>query len=202
MIKQLSTVSLLLIAFLVLQGCSSTAVPRTGFISDYSKLVKVDSNTVRFISPNLGDYNSFIVDPVQIRTTKSTSLTRVQRAEAANYFHRKLVEVLRKNGYQVTQHAGVGTVRVRYALTEIQDATWWLNVMPTSKVTGAGVGGASMEGEVIDSITGEQLAAVVRTGKGNQFELDTFDALDDVKDVIDKWVKDAEKRLHEFREGR
>lgn len=39
---------------------------------------------------------------------------------------------------------------MRLALTDVQKATWWLNVMPTSKVTGAGVGGASMEGEVID----------------------------------------------------
>jgi len=31
-----------------------------------------------------------------------------------------------------------------------------------------------MEAEVIDSATGEQLAALVQAGRGNQFELDTF----------------------------
>ena len=67
-------------------------------------------------------------------------------------------------------------------------------------MTGAGLGGASMEGEVVDSVTGKQLGAVVQSGKGNQFELDTFSELDDVKDVIDSWAEAAGKRLKELRE--
>ncbi len=47
---------------------------------------------------------------------------------------------------------------------------------------------------------GKQLGAVVQSGKGNQFELDTFSELDDVKDVIDDWAEAAGKRLKELRE--
>ncbi len=32
-----------------------------------------------------------------------------------------------------------------------------------------------MEGEVIDSVTGEQLAAVVQSARGSQFELDQWE---------------------------
>jgi hypothetical protein len=47
-------------------------------------------------------------------------------------------------------------------------------------------------------VSGEQLAAGIKAGKGNQFELDYFKALDDVKDVIDRWAKEAGKRLDEL----
>ncbi len=198
--KQLLPVLLLLATLIGSPGCASSSVPSaTGFISDYSQLKKVDSSTVRYVSPQLAQYRSFIVDPVQIRTRGSGELSGEQRAEVARYFHTKFVAALETNGYRLTRDASAGTARVRLALTDVQEAKWWLNVMPTTKLTGAGVGGASMEGEVIDSITGEQLAAVVRSGRGSQFELDTFSQLDDVKDVIDSWAKEAEKRLRELR---
>ena len=45
-------------------------------------------------------------------------------------------------------------------------------------------GGASMEMEVVDSVSGKQLAASVKKGRGNQFELDHFDELDDIMFLI------------------
>ncbi len=182
-------------------GCGSTPPPQTGFISDYSNLQKVGENKMRYISSGLAEYDTFIVDPIQMRGGEESELTAQQKADVAQYFHDRFVEVLKNGGYRLTGDAGVGTARVRLALTDIQSATWWMNLHPGSKLTGAGTGQASMEGEVIDSVTGEQLAAVVKSGKGNQFELDTFDALDDIKDVIDGWAKEAEQRLRELREG-
>ena len=101
----------------------------------------------------------------------------------------------------MTDQPGVGVARLRLAMTNIKQGKWWASIHPGSKLAGAGTGGASMEGEVIDSVTGKQLAAVVRSGSGDQFELDHFDRLDDIKDVINKWAKDAEKRLRELREN-
>jgi hypothetical protein len=88
---------------------------------------------------------------------------------------------------------------VRVALTDINESTWWLNLHPASKISGVGTGGASMEGEVVDSITGRQLGAVIQSGKGSQFELDTFNRLDDVKDAINTWAENAGNRMAELR---
>ena len=183
-------------------GCASPP-PRTGFISDYASLERVSDSKALFVSPQLAQYQSFMVDPVQIREVKDPPvLTPEERAEIANYFRDSLVTVLRKNNYMVTNRAGAGTARVRFAITDIKESAWWLNLHPASKLSGVGTGGASMEGEVIDSVSGRQLGAVVKSGTGNQFELDTFSKLDDVKDVIDTWAKEAEKRLRELREAR
>lgn len=184
-------------------GCASSSTPRTGFISDYSSLERIDDTKARYVSPRLAEYRSFMVDPVHIQEMNDPpALTPSERAEVANYFRDSLVNVLRGHEYTVTDRASAGTARVRFAITDVKASTWWMNLHPGSKLTGAGTGGASMEGEVIDSVTGEQLAAVVKSGRGNQFELDTFDKLDDIKDVIDQWAEGAEARLRELRETR
>ena len=50
--------------------------------------------------------------------------------------------------------------------------------------------GASAEGEMIDSITGEQLAAAVRWGGGSRVLKAGFTEMGDAKIAINKWAKD------------
>lgn len=182
-------------------GCASNPPPPTGFLGDYSKLQKVEHGKMRYISPDLRNYNTYMVDPVEIRASRE-HIKPEQRAEVARYFHDALVKVLRTGGYKIENQAGVGVARLRVAITDVQDAKWYLNVHPATKVTGAGRAGASMEAEVVDSISGAQLAAAIRSGKGKQFELNPFSTIDDVKSVIDQWANDAGDRLRELREAK
>jgi len=182
-------------------GCSRPKPTESGFLSDYSSLKKISNGHLRYVSDDLRDYSSFIVDPVEIRVERDPPVMNPeQRAEVARYLRTKLDEVLEHLGYDVREEAGVGTGRFRVAITDVQKAKWYLNLHPGSKLSGVGRGGASMEAEVVDSVTGEQLAAVVRAGRGSQFELDQFSQLDDVKDVIDRWAVETEERLSELRE--
>ncbi len=48
--------------------------------------------------------------------------------------------------------------RVRFAITDVQKSKWYLNLYAPMKLSGAFTGGASLEGEAIDSVTGVQLA--------------------------------------------
>jgi hypothetical protein len=187
---------------LLFTGCASTA-PQTGFISDYSRLREAESGAMRFISPEFREYKRFTVDPVEIRFQRDPAvLDPKEKSEVAGYMRGALTRMLKELGFELTSEPGAGIARVRVAITDVQLSKWYLSLHPASKLTGAGTGSASMEGEVIDSVTGKQLAAVVQAGKGNQFELDTFSKLDDVKDVIDKWADAAAKRLKELRESR
>jgi len=201
-VRFLSLILALIAISSVSTGCKSSAPPRTGFISDYSKLKSIDDNKARFVSPNLASYKSFIIDPVQMKQVNDPPVLKPEeRAEVANYFRESFVKVLKTNGYTVTNKAGVGVARFRVAITDIHESTWWANVHPGSKLTGAGTGGAAMEGEVIDSVTGEQLAAVVKSGKGSQFTLNIGNTAEDVENLIDQWAKEAEERLRELRES-
>lgn len=188
------------IALTLLSGCASAGPPETGFLRDYSKLKKVEEGRLRYISPKLKEYSRFMIDPVEMRAEKD-NLKPEQRAEVARYFCEAIEKVLHKADYQIVSQPDVGVARVRVALTEVNDTKWYLNLHPATKVTGAGMGGAAMESEIVDSVTGEQLAAVVQARHASQFRLNAFSTISDVKNVIDQWAEAATERLKEIRAG-
>ncbi len=190
----------LVVSVFQLTGCASTPPPMTGFLGDYSKLEKDKDGVLQYIAPELRGYSGFIVAPVQIRTHRTPPvLEPSERAEVARYMRDSLRKVLREAGFRLTETPDSEIGLIRVAITDVQKSKWYLNLHPGTKLTGAGLGGASMEGEIVDSVTGKQLGAVVQSGKGNRFELDTFSELDDVEDVIDRWAEAIGKRLKELR---
>lgn len=189
----------LLLCAISMVGCSSApALTHTGFLSSYDRLETVNDNRMRYIAPELKNYQAFIIDPVQISSQKG-QLKPEDRAEIATYFRESLVKVLGETGYKVTSTPGVGTARIRVALTNVQDSKWWMKVHPVGNLAGGGRGGASMESEIIDSVTGEQLAAVVQAGTGSQFTAFNYSTVSDIKSTIDEWARNAGQRLAELR---
>ncbi|MHC5111987.1 MAG: DUF3313 domain-containing protein [Planctomycetota bacterium] len=189
-----------LMCFTVLTGCAPKA-PITGYLSDYSNLRKDKDDALRFISPDLRNYNSFMIEPVQVRAQKDPPVLKPEeRAEIAQYLKDALAKALKEAGFALAENPDVGVAIVRMAITDVDKSKWYLNIHPASKLSGAGAGGAAMEGEVIDSVTGVQLAGVVQATRGNQFDLTNFSGLDGIKDVVDRWAQRAGERLQELRE--
>lgn len=189
-----------LLVLLLSYGCASKPeAVKTGYLSDYSLLEPEGESRIAFRSPRLGTYTAFIVDPIEIRLPEG-KLSAEDRAEAARYFRRSLVRLIEEEGLGVTETPGVRVARMRVALTDIAKSTWWQKIHPVGRLSGAGTGGAAMEAEVVDSVTGEQLAAVVQSGAGNQFNMTAFSTLDDVKGAIDAWSQRAARNLRELRE--
>lgn len=201
MLRRIFHAGSLAVAFMAIGtlGCAAKTAGPTGFLSDYSRLQKVDHGAMRYISPELRTYSKFMIDPVQIKEGKA--LKPKQRAEVAAYMREAVQKELQSRQYVIASSPGPDVARLRIAITDVQDAKWWLNVHPASKVTGAGRAQASMEAEVVNSVTGEQLAAAIRAGKGKQFELNPFSTIDDVKSTIDQWAKSAGERLDELKKG-
>ncbi len=190
-------------ALSALVGCSSAPPPPAQtFLSDYSRLDPVNERVTRFMSPEIVDYNLFIVDPPVLRPIKDPPvLTPEQRAEIAAYFREAAVGVLEKRGKTVTDQPGVGVARIRLGVTDVRKAKWYLKLHPASKLAGAGLGAATLETEVIDSVTGEQIGASVTRAKGDQFQLDQFSSINDVMDVIDQWAEAVNKTLDDLRDA-
>lgn len=176
-------------------GCSAPA-PRTGYLSDYDNLERVDKDIARYVSPELGEYSTFLVDPVEVRVQEKDSvLNDEQRQDVIAFFREHLIMALEERGLTVSDVPGPGVASIRMAITDIRKGTWWLNVHPISKLSGAGVGGAAMEAEIVDAESGLQLAAMVQRGWGNRFEIDTFNELDDIKDVLQDWATEIARRI-------
>lgn len=180
---------------LALAACSSgPSVTRTGFLSRYDSLEPVDSDRLRFVSSQLRHYTQVIIDPVAI-LPGDDGLERREREEIAAYCGDAFRMVVRERGLLVAGAPGPRTARLRIAITSIQDATWWKKLHPASNAMGAGRGGAAMEAEIVDSVTGEQVAAVIRSGVGSQFRAFNISTVSDVKNTIDVWARDAGHQL-------
>jgi len=207
--KETSVLMVVAVGLMLIQcGCGSGRATKTGFISDYSRLSKESKSTLRHINKRaLAKYSSFIVDPVKVHFHMGSKaiehrtkgkLTQRQVTDLTNYLHARIVKAVKDSGNRVVYQPASGVARIRVALTDIDRSTA-ASLMPQAKLMGAGIGGASMEAEVVDSMTGEQIGAVVESKKGSKMPFANLGEWDAAKQVMDDWAKRFKKRLDEVR---
>ena len=175
-------------------ACTKQA-KKTGFLSDYSRLDAKDKSLQYINMKRLGEYSRFMIEPVVVRGT-DVKLDTKTRTDLANYLHNAIVNAI-KDRYMIVSQPAADVARVRVAITDIEKSSPVLNIIPQTKLTGVGLGGASMEGEVIDSMSNEQIAAVIQSQKGKRLSLAGIKKWGDAKAVMDEWAKRFRKRLDE-----
>ena len=183
-------------------GCVPVKDPgRTGFLSDYSKLEEIKENHLVYDSGNLGDYSKFIIEPVALvyrQAEEKQVFTDQELEDLQTHFAAKVREALTEDdGYQVVEAAAPGTARLRIGITDVDDTIGVLNLSIYTKITGAGLGGAAMEGEMVDSVTGVQIAAVIQWGSGSRIGRAGFTHTGDAKRIINRWAKDLREMIDE-----
>lgn len=205
-ILKISVVALL-VAFLV--GCANpvTEQERTNFISNYDSLKQVTDTQYAFNGGKLGGYTSFIIDRPKVLFTLQTEgkenvFTEEEVQDLVDYYHDRLkMAISQKDGYALTDKPAKGVARIRVGLTALDKTVGALNLLIYTKITGAGLGGAAMEGEMVDSVTGEQLSAVIQWGSGSRILRAGFTKLGDAKLQINKWSKMLRKSIDEAHEN-
>jgi len=183
-------------------GCATVQDPgKFGFLSDYSNLEEIDENHLVYDSGNFGNYGKFIIEPVAMLYRQPEDKRIFDDEELADlqaHFATKVRKALTEDdGYQVVEVPGPGTATLRIGITAVDDTIGVLNITIYTKITGAGLGGAAMEGELVDSVTGEQIGAVIRWGSGSRILRAGFTHTGDAKIVIDRWAKDLRERIDE-----
>lgn len=220
MIRKL--VSLALVGALA-AGCAATKsgdaadIRFSGFLSSYEGLVKTNDSDLaayRFIKPgvDLSSYGSIHLEkPV---AQMSAEATKSVGEEDLAYVLGALDESLRTKlaaSYRMSDVSGPGVVRIRVCLTDADSATGALTpfsrllpagiVISTGKklITGTAVnvGKATMELEVLDGGTGEQLAAAVDRRVGTGVARKMLSDWADVRAAFDVWAERTEQRLAE-----
>jgi len=187
-----------------LSGCAAKEQKYAGFLGDYSRLSpdKQADNALTYFSPDhdLGKYDKFMIDPILVHFAphaKGTSVDAGKLDELVDYFDAELRKALTENKYQVVQKKGPGVVRLRIALTDVRKTTAALNVHPATKLSGMGTGGAAMEAEMIDSRSGQRIAALVDARQGNRMSLGAgFKETGHAHQVVDHWIKRLMTRLN------
>jgi hypothetical protein len=126
--------------------------------------------------------------------------------EMTDYYQNALINAV-KDGYQVVGQPGPGVLWVRVAITDLKPSKPVSNTMSsilpvgwvvagTTKVAtddNLGTGEAATEIEVLDSMTGERLAAAVDRRQGGKMAF--RGKWTDTKDAFDFWAKRFRDRL-------
>lgn len=191
---------LLLAVFSFISACATIDEPdqTTGFLSDYSNLERDADGRWLYAESKTARYSKFHIEPVAvlIESKGQAEFKPAETEELKQYFVTKMTEALTKDdGYEVVSEPGPGVATFRLAITEIDASIAALNITIYTKATGAGLGGVAAEGEIVDSVTGEQLAAAIRWGSGSRVLRAGLSKLGDAKLVIDGWAKDIRKRI-------
>ncbi len=202
--KNLTKFALELIAFQIfLSACATpvTVTDQSAFLSDYSKLQRIDDSMLQFVDEAAGDYSSFIIEPIVIAFRQAPGeqvFTDEELSELSAYFEEAVIDALSKNdGYPIVEDPAPGVARIRIGITDVEETIGVLNISIYTKITGLGLGGASFEGEIVDSVTDKQLAAVIRWGTGSRILKAGITHMGDAKIAINRWAKDLRAQFDE-----
>lgn len=202
--KRTSLLIALAIIVLAMQyGCGPKGPQTIGFLSNYSRLEAISDTSLRYINPinTLGNYSKFIIDPVEVyfhSKAKGTDISPKELAELRQHMYAAIHNVV-LDRYNVVRKPGPGVARIRIALTDIEQSSPVLIAIPHTNLAGVGLGGASMEGEVVDSVTGEQIAAAIHSQRGQRLSLKGLSKWGDAKAIMDGWAQSFKERLNEAR---
>ncbi len=180
-------------------GCQEEQQVTTGFLSDYSRL-RPSGETLRYLPPGaLEKYSMFIIDPVVVHFHARVKGTRANSQDLAHlkqYMYAAVRDAI-SDRYAIVAKSGPGVARVRIAITNIKASKVLQNIIPMAKVAGTGLGSASMEAELVDSQTGQQIAALVETQAGSRLSFDGLSKWGDAEAVMRDWANRFRKRLDE-----
>ncbi len=163
-------------------SCASNNPTRpSGFLRDYSGMYPLpdDPSMLYYERPNVNwkKYTRLMIDPVVIYQPQGAKKKPVKPEELkklTEQFRNDAIEAV-KDAYPVVDRPGPDVMRIRTAITDLVSANPWLNLAATAAVlVPVDMGGAAMEAEFIDSLTGERLAAVVDRKGGSPLDLVGF----------------------------
>jgi hypothetical protein len=194
----------LVLALLTTAGCGGKSMVYSGFLDDYSTLrpsAEVEG-ALYWQDPDmsLADYDKFMIDPVVVHLHASKdgkSIDPAKLNKLVTDFRRITVEKLSED-YEVVNQAGPGVLRIQAAITDLDANTAVLNVHWATKLSGLGLGGASMEAKATDGESGELVAAVVDSRAGERLALDMTSGLKtwgSAQQAMEHWAERFKKRV-------
>jgi len=216
--------ALLLMGLIIMAGgCAKTqqvkSVEISGFLGDYTQLQegKGDLALLHYVNPkaDFSAYDKIILDSVTIWAGEDSDLGNIPKEDLDNIAHHLYSAVKKQieGDYRIVDEPGEGTMRIRLALTEAGSSVRVMDILTTylpparlisegkrlATGTHAFVGSASIEIDIIDSVTNQRLAAAVDKRAGGKYYEGSTDTWADVKQAADYWAEKINAKLKELR---
>lgn len=210
----------ILLSCALLVGCAAGGmkeVTKTGFLGDYSMLQPggEDRAALVYVNPKTDFklYNKIMFDRVFVSLADNAKHKEIDPAlmtELAVYYQNALMKAV-KDGYQIVDKPGPDVLRVRVVITGVRPSNPVSNTMSsiipvglvvsgaTKAISGdnLGTGEAATEIEVVDSVSGDRLAAAVDRRQGGKMAF--RGKWEDTRQAFDHWAKRFRERLDEAR---
>jgi uncharacterized protein DUF3313 len=178
-----------------------------GFLKDYSQLHPQEGYEAQevYVNPNAAwsNYNAVYVDSVTMWVNDpSKAPSKEDEQMLTDMLYKALFEKIGEK-FTMVDHPGPGVIRVRAALTQAKGARVALNAITTvipqlrlvstlggvAADTAALVGSATVEAELVDSVTNERLAAAIDAMAGTKGLLRAFSKWADVQNACNNWAE-------------
>jgi Protein of unknown function (DUF3313) len=209
----------LIIIFLVLSGCARTYQARhvetTDFLEDYSLLKEGQDDDALLTywkkGVNWSAYKKIILEPVIIKKIPDSELNEMTHEDGfrlKELLDFRMQEAL-KNGFKLVNKPSKDTLIVQFAITDVATSTvlfdMFSSVYPSARalsglkrlVTGTEsfVGKASIEGKIVDSITGDLLMASADARAGGKTLTGSTNEWDDIEEAYKYWAMQLSYQL-------
>ena len=210
MMKDVYKVGLItLMALVVMTACA----PRSTVVQDYAPTVDIsglelDESQLPTIlytrpgAPGLGDYNRFIIDPVQViyDDPKMKELSPEQVGRMQQYLRDAVIKELRDGGYEVGTRSQAETLRISFTISGLQAPTAAGNVTAAVAAVSVSVGAVTVEGVFREALTNRIDAVAVSRSQGarmfNPKPWSTWAAVESAFDIWAKGIREAVDKAH------
>jgi hypothetical protein len=179
-------------------ACNQPEEPRlTSFLHDPPPMVRIGSGpgiTYAWFNPHrrVSNYYNYIIEPVAVDVQPGVSEEDMRDADLnrlAQFFREEMTRQLLESGkYQIVDQAGEGVLRVRTAITGVKPNKPGWNQTNVTRLTGIGLGSASMEGEIIDTFDGQRVLTFVVYRPANRFSLAATSEWGSTEEILAYWA--------------
>lgn len=199
--KWFGILAVFLMGLIGLQGCA-TAPRQTDYFGNDIELKPdpKDSSLLWWENTdfNWHNYNKVILDPISIRMDAATVDRKFNPEDIASLSRDFKNAVVEKLGPElVATTPGPDILRIRAAITDIDTSNPVLNIVTTAVAfVPMDMGGASIEVEFLDSVSGERLAAMADRKTGTPIQLISgFKRFGHTREVFDRWAEELKSAL-------
>lgn len=191
-------VGLFLIITGLLQGCA-TIKPQTNLVDNNIDLKQCEDDTSKFWWEKPGfdwhNYNKIILEPTVLKIDKK-NFKQGELQAAVNDFQKIITDGLSPE-YPVINEPGPKVLRIRSMITDIDTSSPALNTLTTLALfVPLDMGGAAIEVEFFDSITGERVAAMIDQKSGTPLQFKSgFSRFGHAKGAFVEWAEELKLAL-------
>jgi hypothetical protein len=187
------------IASLFLGGCASMSNHSSGFLDNYTHLKPDPKDSHRLVYERTdwkkAGYTSVLIEPAVVRLTPDdqNKISAKEIADLAAYSDKAMAKAFAKE-WKIVTVAEPGTLRIRSAITGVDTSNPALNVVTSLVICPVDNGGASVEYEIRDATSGEQLVALAGFTNATPLEgLWAYTRFGQAHYAIDHWSVELRK---------